>query len=140
MYDKIRNDGSRIYNTTYANLKPYEIQKGFNNLIEYSMTDWKFSPQYFRNFDKLINYLNNKKVKVVLVLSPYHPVLYHEISNNKYKFNIAEEIFYNLAKKKAIQIIGSYDPNKCGCKSFDFYDGMHPKDFCMYKLIASTSN
>ena len=32
-----------------------------------------------------------------------------------------------------IDLIRSYDPTKVGCSSDDFYDGMHPKDKCVWK-------
>jgi hypothetical protein len=138
LYDKIRLDGSRIYNMTYANLEPNEMKKGFDKVISYSMTDWRYSHQLYKNFEKLVNYLNNKKIKVFLVLSPYHPALYKKIKNEKNMFLFAEKIFYTLAKEKSIQIIGSYNPNNCGCSENDFFDGMHPKDSCINNIIASS--
>lgn len=53
-------------------------------------------------------------------------------------FLFAEKIFFSLAKVESIEIIGSYNPNNCGCSENDFFDGMHPKDNCMFNIIASS--
>ena len=92
----------------------------------------------YKNFEKLVNYLKTKKIKVFLVLSPYHPALYQDIKNEKYMFLFSEKIFYTFAKEKSIQIIGSYNPNNCGCSENDFFDGMHPKDSCINNIIVNS--
>lgn len=62
LYDKIRFDGSRIYNTNYANLKPNEIQNGFNKVITYSMLNWKYSHTAYTNYKKLIIFKKRKSM------------------------------------------------------------------------------
>ena len=34
-----------------------------------------------------------------------------------------------------IKSIGSYNPNRVNCLSEDFYDGMHPNDICMERIL-----
>lgn len=135
IYDKIRNDGSRIYNSTYSNLNLIEKRKGFQDIIKYSMQNFKFSKKNYDNFSKLIDYIKNKKIKIFLVLSPYHPELYAKIKSEKSQFLISESIFNSMANEKSIEIIGSYNPEKCSCSEIDFFDGMHPKDSCINNII-----
>ena len=139
IYDKIRNDGSRIYNSTYSNLNLIEKRSGFQDILTYSMKNFNFSRNKWDNFSKLIDYIKNKKIKIFLVLSPYHPELYERIKSDNRQFLISENIFNSLAKEKSIPIIGSYDPEKCGCSEIDFFDGMHPKDNCINNLILYNS-
>jgi hypothetical protein len=51
--------------------------------------------------------------------------------------NDSQNRFIQLAKNKSISIIGSYNPDKCGCTISDFYDGMHPKDYCINNIISN---
>jgi hypothetical protein len=46
-----------------------------------------------------------------------------------------EDQFRKIAKQNNIQLIGSYDPKRVGCNESEFYDGMHPKESCMKKVI-----
>ena len=73
----------------------------------------------------------------MLVLSPYHPNLYRRIKNERPIYLEIENNFRNLAKKYNVEIIGSYNPDITDCKDSEFYDGMHPKDICMQKIINS---
>lgn len=91
------------------------------------------------DFEKMIDFLQRKKIKVIFYLPPYHPLVYEKISNDKrYKNAIeAEKYFVDFAKKHHIRIIGSYNPNKVDIKELDFYDGMHLKRES-YKKIFET--
>ena len=132
--DIIRKDGSRMYNTKYSTTTQHEIRRGFNDLINYSMTSYKFSPQSMDLFEKFLDYYRSK-YEIILVLSPYHPDLYKRIKQEKPIFLDIENQYREIAKKKNIKIIGSYDPSKVGCSSKDFYDGMHPKDDAMELVL-----
>ena len=140
LYDKMQQDGKRIYNSTFENLSLNEIRSGFKNTISYSMANYKFSQKYFHYYEKLIDFLNYRKIEIFLVLPPYHPELYKIISNEKYKFITTENIFYKIAKDKSVSIIGSYNPDKCNCIAIDFYDGMHPRSDCINNILLNNSN
>jgi alpha-glucosidase (family GH31 glycosyl hydrolase) len=135
IYNKIRFDGSRIYNIKYANRNQIEMSKDFNDLILYSINNYKFNSLAFHNYERLIDYLKAKSINVILVFSPFHAVLFQKLSQDP-NFLYSENRFIQLAKSKSISIIGSYDPEKCGCTIYDFYDGMHPKDSCINKIIS----
>jgi len=134
--DKIRRDGSRVYNTTYANKSQKEISAEFSDLLNYAMTDYSFSEEYQAIFGKFIDSYS-KKYKIVLVLSPYHPNLYQRIKRERPIYLEIESKFRDFAKTHNVQIIGSYNPDIVGCNESEFYDGMHPKDSCMGKIMNS---
>ena len=58
------------------------------------------------------------------------------MKKEKKSFIKIENKFRGLANKLNIQIIGSYDPVKVGCTNIDFYDGMHPKNECMKRILS----
>lgn len=133
--DKIRRDGSRVYNISYSSKTEIEKEQELPDLLNYSMSPYTFSEKSQKYFEMFIKHYT-KNYKVILVLTPYHPKLY-EMMMKKQKTHIKiEGEFRNLANKLNIQIIGSYDPARAGCANIDFYDGMHPKDGCMKRILS----
>jgi peptidoglycan/LPS O-acetylase OafA/YrhL len=132
--DKIRKDGSRVYNTTYSNTNAKDIAAGFDGLLNYAMENYVYSKESEEIFSKFLN-IYSKKYKVILVLSPYHPDLYLRMVNERPIYLQIESDFREFAKSHNVEIIGSYNPKNIGCSSADFFDGMHPKDVCMGKVI-----
>ena len=133
--DKIRRDGSRVYNITYSSKTELEKEQDFPDLLNYSMNPYSFSEISRKYFEMFIKHYA-KNYKVVLILSPYHPKLYDIIKKEQKPHIKIESEFRNLANKLNIQIIGSYDPAITGCVNIDFYDGMHPKDECIKKIMS----
>lgn len=132
--DKIRRDGSRVYNLAYANKNQKEISAEFKDLLNYAMTDYDYSKESQEIFGRFID-AYSKNHNVVLVLSPYHPDLYERMKIERPIYLEIESNFRDFSKLHGVKIIGSYNPHKVGCNSTDFYDGMHPKDICMGKVL-----
>ena len=89
-YDKIRNDGSRIYNLNYANQPITQIRKEFSELSLYSMSNYKFSNNLYREYGIFVDYLKLHNIKVILVFSPYHPEFYEKYitTNSDFLFTV----------------------------------------------------
>jgi hypothetical protein len=131
---KKRNDGSQVYGTDYISKSQNEIEAAFNDLIKYR--EFGMLNTSIDEFSELLEKQLHKR-KVVLVLSPYHPKLYERMKKELPILLDIENEFRKIAKKKNIQIIGSYDPGVVGCVAGEFYDGMHPGDFCMRKIVSN---
>ncbi|MBU3601786.1 acyltransferase [Polynucleobacter sp. AM-25C3] len=132
--DKIRRDGSRVYNLAYANKNQKEISSEFNDLLNYAMTDYDYSKESQEIFGRFID-AYSKNHNVVLVLSPYHPDLYERMKIERPIYLEIEANFRDFSKLHGVKIIGSYNPYIVGCNSTDFYDGMHPKEACMARIM-----
>jgi peptidoglycan/LPS O-acetylase OafA/YrhL len=135
LYNKKRYDGSMIYNIHYSNRELKDISNDFNDLISYSMYKYNFNSDRYKRFELLIDYFKVKRINVKLFFSPYHPLLYPYLAKDT-NFLFSKHKFIQLAKKHSISIVGSYNPDECGCNIADFYDGMHPKDACINKIIT----
>ena len=133
--DKIRRDGSRVYNTSRAKQSPAEIERGFDRYLNYAMGTYRFSENLKDDFEIFLDH-HWKKHNIVLILSPYHPKLFDRMKSEREIYLDIESQFRDLANRKGITIIGSYDPGKVGCREDEFYDGMHPKDVCMERVIS----
>jgi hypothetical protein len=70
-------------------------------------------------------------------LTPYHPELYPELVSKYTGYATAEQVFIELANQQGVVISGSYNPQKADCKSNDFFDGMHPKEECLSRVLKS---
>ena len=138
---KKKNDGLCIYNQDYSNQSQLNIKKNFPSIINYSMDKYEISYKARKEYINLIQYLKNKGIKVVLVLSPYHPELFKKMKSEKRVFLSIEKDFREIAMEMNIQILGSYDVSLINSKLnyMDFYDGMHPKESCMRELYNKIS-
>lgn len=136
MTDKIRKDGSRVYNLSYANKSSSEVERGVQSYIFYAMTNYSYSSEVESILGRFVSELKRQDKKVVFVLSPYHPALFQLMRSEDRKFLEIESKFREIAVSSGAELIGSYDPVKVGCSSEDFYDGMHPKDNCINKIFS----
>jgi peptidoglycan/LPS O-acetylase OafA/YrhL len=138
---KKARDGSIIYGLEYRNMPNEEIAAGFSDIYSYGRMDkWKLSEVNLTETRLLISYLKQNGIDVEIVLTPYHPALYPKLASGSTGYGTAERKFIQIARQEAVKISGSYDPGKLGCKSYEFYDGMHPKEDCMVKALARTRN
>lgn len=133
---KIRSDGSRVYDITYANKSPAEILRGIETLLNYSMRKYQYDEKLKNVFRRFVEFYKDK-VEIVLVLSPYHPHLYELMRNDRQIFLNIETDYLDFARDAGIKIVGSYNPEKVGCSAEEFFDGMHPKDACMEKVLRA---
>lgn len=132
---KKRYDGFHIYNKHFADKSYYDIMRGFADLLNYSMKSYAYDENRLRKYTSLILFLKESGVHVVIVLSPYHPDLFQRIKLEKPEFLKVESEFRSIASNMSIPIIGSYDGALVGCDATEFYDGMHPKESCMKKVL-----
>ncbi|GAP72096.1 hypothetical protein SAMD00024442_24_12 [Candidatus Symbiothrix dinenymphae] len=136
-----RIDGSVAYDTTYRNADLKEINqkaRDFNAnpiyLIKNFTSLWQ---DYCLLFSKFIEYLQQKGIEVEFILLPFHPQVYNYFrTDNYYKIVLdVETYFVNYATKHQITVYGSYDPEKYRLGEFDFYDGFHPKEAAIEKIL-----
>jgi len=128
-------DGFHVYDQLFARKSQSIIEKGFNDILNYSMNQYLHDETSQQKYTNLIHFLKNNGIHVVIVLSPYHPVLYKQIQREKPEFLKMENEFRKIATNMNIPIIGSYDGALTGCAATEFYDGMHPKESCMNKVF-----
>jgi len=136
---KKAQDGSIVYNLDYLDMSEEKISGGFPSILTYSnMNSFELGNEKLGQLQKLVAYLQENGVRVVLLLSPYHPDIYAEIQTSFGGFASAEIAFQVLSEETGADLLGSYDPSVPGCRADDFYDGMHPTGECMRKVLQST--
>jgi len=85
-------------------------------------------------FTKLVNQLK-KNFNVIFLITPYHPDVWSNEEQPSVKAMKNVELKLNeIAKILNIDVIGSFNPKKIGCRRDEFFDEIHPKDLCLSKL------
>jgi hypothetical protein len=146
--DKIRRDGSRVVNILY--LSKYQLNNEHDIKNDYDFKRWlpdtastncNNSSTDKIEFENFLDYLKQDH-QIILVLPPYHPTHYNQALKTQAKCRgsnsklLESEIeIRELAKRKKIRIIGSFDPEINDCKKDDFIDWIHPKESCMKKVL-----
>jgi hypothetical protein len=135
-------DGSILYPTAFRQRTPGEASADARRALAgpiYSLNEFDaLDPQAIRALDALVDYYQQAKVKVSIVLIPYHPIVFSALqSQEQYQLVSASEgYFRELAASRHLPLAGSYDPVLSGCDETDFFDGMHPNDRCAGRIIA----
>jgi len=129
-------DGQHIYGQNYANKSEKAILAEFDSLLNYAMNNYEFDQDAKEKLIDMVVWAQKNNVEVSFLLSPYHPDLYDRMVKEKPIFLDIEEIFRVVAKKYNVGVFGSYDPVRIGCIRSEFYDGMHPKEECMTKVLS----
>ncbi|MEG0896124.1 MAG: hypothetical protein RSD54_04505 [Ruthenibacterium sp.] len=90
-------------------------------------------------FDKFFAYAKERNVNIVLLLAPFHPIVYDHLVENAEKyggFMQTEPAVRKLAAKYDFEVFGSYNPYAIdGVTEADFYDGLHCTAGCLDKII-----
>jgi peptidoglycan/LPS O-acetylase OafA/YrhL len=134
--DLILRDGSHVYSTKSSSKTQNQISHGFNGSIGYGLDDFQHSEELEELFTKFVKSYS-KNYKLVLVLAPYHPKLYEQMKSERPVYIKVENLLREFASTNGVAIIGSYNPEKVGCSELEFYDGSHPKEACMKKVLKS---
>jgi hypothetical protein len=133
--DIIRRDGSRVYNLKYATQNEDLIIRDSKTWINYSMESYYYSDKREEIFEAILEKYN-QHYEIILFKTPYHPSAYKAFIENYSILLEIENKLKSIAKEKNVRIIGSYNPDDVGCLGSEFYDGAHPKDVCLKKIIT----
>lgn len=138
VFDKIRSDGSRVYNLAYSSKSPAEVCRRAPEFLQYGIKNYNYSKDLRIIFEEFVKSIRRDR-RVVLVLSPYHPALYELLRGSGPLISATEDEFRQIAIAAGVEIIGSYDPGKVGCSALDFFDGIHAKESGMRRVMCELS-
>ena len=139
IYYGFREDGSIIYpnsiekrNVEETNRIALEHSKEIKpeNYLE---KNFEFSSVKYQLFVKFIKKISVTS-KVVILITPYHPLAYKELKKNN-NFIGTEKLIKKENFTSNVKILGSYSPFETGCENLDFYDYNHAKISCFNKMI-----
>ena len=119
--------------TNDTNRLVLEMLKGINP-NDYTEQGYFFSHDKFDTFVKFINEVS-KKSKVIILIPPYHPLIYKTIQTRTLNYFESEKLLNKENfNSNNIKIVGSFSPFDINCLDVDFYDYSHPKESCFKKM------
>lgn len=141
--DVKRSDGSLRYPAAMRNAGPDRVRMAALAFIgaqgAYRLNHFdKLDPEALGTFEALLRAWERNGATVVLLLSPYHPIVYKQLTADpKYKMvQVVEHYAREAAARMGISVVGSFDPEKLRAGDGDFYDGMHPHGDCLQRALA----
>ena len=124
----LKSDGSVEFRFDYDGMSLNDREKMIRKHLSigiYSCENFDAIDELARKrFQDLIEFLMSRDLKVVILLPPYHPMVYERIAADAYYSNIleVEDMLRNI---KGVVVVGSYDPSIDGYNEEDFFDGIH---------------
>ncbi|MDD3428782.1 MAG: hypothetical protein PHG02_02100 [Oscillospiraceae bacterium] len=138
--DMRRADGSYCYNEAFREASQEKRDEEAQNciiktpaVIDSFVTSGKALEL---QFDAFVAYMQQKGVKVALMIPPINPIYYdYMVQNSRFENILATEQFYTAtAEKYGLTVFGSYNPHALGLTTADFYDGLHCTDTALAKF------
>lgn len=137
-----RSDGSLLYSYEFRNRSQSDVDNdalgqtsNFFRMEEYTAPD----TERLEIFEKFLSYLQSKQINVILVLTPYHPLVYDnalEKADHYSGFFATEPALHRIAEKLDIPVYGSYNPYAIpNTSNADFYDGIHVRGECIARYF-----
>lgn len=140
-------DGSVLYPDSMRSATVEEVDNIALNAITNSFVNCEEFYQMDSNlialFDEFVSYMQAKGSQVVLLLTPYHPVVYQKVLEQPERYSgffQVETWLRQYALDHNLSLYGSYDPQAVGCTSEDFFDGWHVKGSGISKFFPGVSS
>lgn len=91
-----------------------------------------------RALESFVDFLQRRDKQVILLLVPFHPLLYAVLVDSpEYRAVLEVERYVrDLAARRHVALAGSYDPAQSACSDQDFFDAVHPKLDCMVRILG----
>ncbi|MDL2215972.1 hypothetical protein LJB77_02830, partial [Ruminococcaceae bacterium OttesenSCG-928-N02] len=139
-------DGTIIYDEEFRNQSPESVEsiaamvaKNYDSLC-FRIDKWEGPSAFAQNeFARYIDYMIERDIRVVLVLTPYHPTVYDALEEHADVLPgpaNTQAFLYELAARKGIEIYGSYNPYECEVDGTAFHDHFHMRQEALMELLA----
>lgn len=95
-----------------------------------------------QQFKRFLAYLKAENISIAIFLAPYHPLVEaHQLGRRDWKITQnAESAVRNIAAELDIPVVGAYSARAVQCTDAEFYDGIHARESCMRRIIASLTD
>jgi len=131
-------DGTRTFPKVSREITAEKVESGARVFTSTTGT-WKMNPDQLKIFDAFTGYLLEHHVRVIIILPPWHPLIYQKFTADPgYRMVLeSEDYVRRYAEANNITVIGSYDPIRYNLTSVDFYDESHLKPDAISRIFAA---
>jgi hypothetical protein len=97
----------------------------------------QMDPSMVDGLRRLIAFLKDHGVNVVLAQTPYHPGYFEALQGSPYLQDLRQldELARGIAKEMAVPVAGSLDAQMVGCVPEEFRDHLHSRESCLIKVF-----
>lgn len=97
----------------------------------------RVDPAKVEAFEALLGYLRGRGSRVVLLLSPFHPLVSSAPKHARdwAKVRRIEDLIRAIAARNGIEVRGSFSAAQAGCGAEEFYDDVHPRHSCIARIL-----
>ena len=141
------SDGRLSWFTKHQALSTEQVNEDVARFLKERLSEtetatWGLDEKLQDVLERFIRRLQEKKVKVVLFLAPYHPFSYRELVSRKRYQVIArvESYIRAVSLRYHVPLIGSYNPTIIGFKDTDFLDWVHARDRAVKGLLIRNAS
>lgn len=121
-----RYDGSYTFSIPYQYKSQKLVDRFAKKNDRQKFVDFNVaSEKYVSLYENLLQKLLEQNIEVIFYNAPYHPTFYKWLMIECDGVKETDTVFVKCIKKYAINVIGSFNPVKCGVSKYDFYDESH---------------
>lgn len=134
-------DGSLTYGDAYRNSSEAAVASRVELYVKRGDVDDldllnSVSASKWKQLSRLIDDMQMHHIQVHILLTPYYPSIYKMISRRFPSGLRAEHMLGQLAGQKKLTLTGSFDPEKCGLSTSDFYDAVHGNEHGLSLILS----
>lgn len=117
-----RPDGSLEYGRRHYLIAKERLKGGCD---DYKVKPPFVDPVAVVDFSSMIDRLMARGIRVILVLTPYHPLVWDCAMQTPRALKTVEALVQGIAERRGISVLGSYNAEALGLAATDFDDDMH---------------
>lgn len=97
----------------------------------------QMDPAMVDGLRRLIAFLKEHRVNVILAQTPYHPGYFSALQGSLYLQDLQQldQLARNIAGEMAVPVAGSLDAQMVGCVPEEFRDHLHSRESCLRKVF-----
>lgn len=137
--DTLLPDGSILWSADHKAI--FTAERAKRESLNFASASLKspplVDPEGVKAFDRLLSYLKEQGVQVVLVHPPFNPIFYDAVQGSDYIAGLDKirGLTQDLAAKHGLHVIGEFDPAKVGCHAEQYIDAEHANPSCLQKIF-----
>lgn len=121
-------DGSITYGEEVRKRSVEEVNEIAGSFTYYQWNKFnEISLEKAESLIELIDYIKSQNADILIFLPPYHPVTYDRFMCQRefQQITNAELLMEKIVREENLEVVGNWNPKKCGCDETDFFDAVH---------------
>ena len=135
----IDKDGAIRFSQAHEDLDPpaAALKRSLNSAASDRSRRLEMDPSMVAGLRRLIAFLKEHGVNVILAQTPYHPGYFAALQGSLYLQDLQQldHLGRNIASEMAVPVAGSLDAQVVGCVPEEFRDHLHSRESCLRKVF-----